>query len=105
MRVPVANGSCVDLTCVVDREVTAAEVNAAIRAAAEGSMKGYLKYSELPLVSSDIVGDPSSSIFDSPLTTTMGRTVKIITWYDNEWGYSSRVVDLIARLHKLGYQA
>jgi glyceraldehyde 3-phosphate dehydrogenase len=99
MRVPVANGSCVDLVAILDKKVTAAEVNAAIKAAAHGPMKGYLEYCEDPIVSSDIIGNSHSSIFDSLSTMTMpadgGNMVKILTWYDNEWGYSARTADLI----------
>ncbi len=97
-RVPVPNGSVVDLTCQVSRPTTVAEVNAALKAAAEGSMAGVLGYTEAPIVSRDIVGDPLSSLVDGPLTMVNGTTVKIVSWYDNEWGYSCRVVDLIGRL-------
>jgi len=99
MRVPVPDGSCVDLTLTLNKSVTAAEVNDAIRAAANGPMKNILEYSEDPLVSSDIVGNPASSIFDSLSTMTMpangGKMVKVLSWYDNEWGYSMRTADLI----------
>ncbi|MHA7140595.1 MULTISPECIES: type I glyceraldehyde-3-phosphate dehydrogenase [unclassified Arthrobacter] len=95
IRVPVPTGSATDLTVTVSREVTVEEVNAAFKAAAsEGKMKGYLTYTDAPIVSSDIVGDPSSSIFDSGLTKVIGNQVKVVGWYDNEWGYSSRLVDL-----------
>jgi glyceraldehyde 3-phosphate dehydrogenase len=97
-RVPVPNGSVVDLTCQVSRPTTVAEVNAALKAAAEGPMAGVLGYTEAPIVSRDIVGDPLSSLVDGPLTMVNGTTVKIVSWYDNEWGYSCRVVDLIGRL-------
>ncbi|GAA2551617.1 glyceraldehyde 3-phosphate dehydrogenase [Neomicrococcus aestuarii] len=95
MRVPVITGSATDLTVELTRHVEVEEINAAFKKAAEeGPLKGYLKYSEDPIVSSDIVGDPASTIFDAPLTKSIGQTVKIIGWYDNEWGYSSRLVDL-----------
>ena len=94
MRVPVPTGSATDLTAVLGREVTKAEVNAVVKAAAEGPLKGYLSYTEDPIVSSDIVTDPSSCIFDASLTNVMGRTIKVVGWYDNEWGYSNRLVDI-----------
>jgi glyceraldehyde 3-phosphate dehydrogenase len=97
-RVPVADGSLTDLTVILKREVTRDEVNAAMKAASEGSLKGYLQYSTEPLVSSDIVHNPYSCIFDSELTSTMGNLVKVVGWYDNEWGYSMRCVDLIMKL-------
>jgi len=95
MRVPIPTGSATDLTVNVSRDVTAEEVNAALKAAAEGPLKGYLTYTEDEIVSSDIVTDPSSCIFDSKLTKAIGNQVKIIGWYDNEWGYSNRLVDLV----------
>jgi len=102
MRVPVANGSIVDLVCRLGRPVDRAEVNAAVREAAEGPMSRILEYSEDPLVSSDIIGSPRSSIFDAPSTRADGTDfVKVVSWYDNEWGYSNRVVDLIERLAAL----
>jgi glyceraldehyde 3-phosphate dehydrogenase len=95
MRVPVPVGSATDLTATISREVTAEEVNAAYKAAAEsGPVKGYLTYTEDPIVSSDIVGNPSSSIFDAGLTKVIGNQVKVVAWYDNEWGFSNRMVDL-----------
>ncbi|WP_262106942.1 type I glyceraldehyde-3-phosphate dehydrogenase [Arthrobacter sp. Marseille-P9274] len=95
MRVPVPTGSATDLTVTVGRDVTAEEVNAAYReAAADPKWAGILTYSDEPLVSSDIVTDPASCIFDSGLTKTIGNQVKIVGWYDNEWGYSNRLVDL-----------
>ena len=100
MRVPLPTGSATDLTVQLSREVTAEEVNAAVKAAAEGSMKGYLTYTEDPIVSSDIVTDPSSCIFDAPLTKAQGDQVKVLGWYDNEWGYSNRLVDLITLVGK-----
>jgi glyceraldehyde 3-phosphate dehydrogenase len=96
MRVPVMDGSVTDLVVQLSREASVAEVNAAFRAAAEGPLKGYLHYTEDPIVSSDIVGSPASCTFDSLLTMTFGSQVKVIGWYDNEWGYSSRLVDLTA---------
>ncbi|HET9647312.1 MAG TPA: type I glyceraldehyde-3-phosphate dehydrogenase [Microlunatus sp.] len=100
VRVPVPTGSATDLTFEAGRETTAAEVNAAVKAAAEGPLKGYLKYSEAPLVSTDIVTDPASCIFDAPLTKVIGNQVKVIGWYDNEWGYSNRLVDLVGLVGK-----
>ena len=103
MRVPVPDGSVVDLCAVLDKDVTVEEINRAVREAADGPMQGILEYSVDPIVSSDIVGNPHSSIFDSPLTmVTGGNMVKVISWYDNEWGYSSRVVDLLVKAHYLG---
>ena len=98
MRVPVPDGSVIDLTVMLGKEATSEEINAAIRAAAEGPMKGVLRYTEEPIVSSDIVGDPHSSIFDASLTMVMGRQAKIVAWYDNEWGFANRMVDLCERL-------
>lgn len=98
MRVPVPVGSVVDLTCEVGRATTKEEINAALKAASEGPMKGILAYTEDPIVSSDIVGDSHSSIVDSQLTMVNGTTVKVVSWYDNEWGYSCRVVDLCQKL-------
>ena len=96
MRVPVPDGSIVDLVVEVSRAVTVEEVNAAMKAAADGEMKGILEYTADPIVSSDIVGNSSSSIFDSGLTKVVnGTMVKVVSWYDNEWGYSNRVVDLL----------
>ncbi len=94
MRVPVMDGSVTDLVVQLTREASVDEVNAAYKAAAEGPLKGYLKYTSDPIVSSDIVGTPWSCTFDSGLTMTFGDQVKVIGWYDNEWGYSSRMVDL-----------
>ena len=95
LRVPIPTGSATDLTVTLSRDTTTAEVNAAFKAAAEGALKGYLTYTEDEIVSSDIVTDPSSCIFDSKLTKAIGNQVKIIGWYDNEWGYSNRLADLI----------
>jgi glyceraldehyde 3-phosphate dehydrogenase len=95
-RVPVMDGSVVDLVAKLSKNVTVDEINAAVKAAAEGSLKGILEYTEDPIVSADIVGNPHSSIFDALSTYVMGgNLVKIVSWYDNEWGYSNRVVDLI----------
>ena len=96
MRVPVMDGSVTDLVVQLGREVSVAEVNDAFRAAAEGQLKGYLSYTADPIVSSDIVGTPWSCTFDSSLTMAAGDQVKIIGWYDNEWGYSNRLADLTA---------
>lgn len=94
LRVPVPTGSITDLTVETTRPATVAEINAAYKAAAEGPLKGILKYTEDPIVSSDIVADPHSSIFDAGLTKVIGSQVKVASWYDNEWGYSNRLVDL-----------
>ena len=94
LRVPVITGSITDLTLITTANVTVDEVNAAYKAAAEGALKGILKYTEDEIVSSDIVGDPHSSIFDAGLTKVIGNQVKVASWYDNEWGYSNRLVDL-----------
>ena len=93
LRVPVPTGSITDLTVTSSRVVTIDEVNAAYKAAAEGPLKGILRYNEDPIVSSDIVSDPHSSIYDAPLTKIIGDQVKLYAWYDNEWGYSNRLVD------------
>jgi len=100
MRVPVPTGSATDLTVELAKEATAQEINAAMKAAAQGELKGYLSYTEDPIVSSDIVTDPSSCIFDSDLTKVIGNQVKVVGWYDNEWGYSNRLVDLIGYIGK-----
>jgi glyceraldehyde 3-phosphate dehydrogenase len=102
-RVPVPDGSVVDLFAELGREVTPAEVNAAMRSAAEGALAGILQYTEAPVVSSDIIGNPHSSIFDATFTSVRGgRFLKCLSWYDNEWGYSQRVCDLLGRLRALG---
>ena len=85
-----------DLTATVSRETSVEEVNAAFKAAAEGPLKGILTYNVDPIVSTDIVGDPASCIFDAPLTKVIGDQVKVVGWYDNEWGYSNRLADLTA---------
>ena len=100
MRVPIPTGSATDLTVELAKEASAAEINAAMKAAADGPLKGYLTYTEDPIVSSDIVTDPSSCIFDSGLTKVIGNQVKVVGWYDNEWGYSNRLVDLISYVGK-----
>jgi len=100
MRVPVPTGSATDLTVELAEEVSVAEINAAIKKASEGSLKGYLTYTEDPIVSADIVTDPASCIFDSGLTKVIGTQVKVVGWYDNEWGYSNRLVDLIQYIGK-----
>jgi glyceraldehyde 3-phosphate dehydrogenase len=98
LRVPVPDGSIIDLTVGLEQETSVDAINEAMKAAAEGPMAGVLRYTEDPLVSSDIVGDPHSSIFDAKLTMVMGRQAKVVTWYDNEWGFSNRMVDLAERL-------
>ena len=95
LRVPVPDGSVVDLVAQLGREVTRDELNAAIKKAADGPMKHVLQYTEDPIVSADVIGSPYSSVFDSLSTMIMGKVVKVLSWYDNEWGYSNRVVDLI----------
>jgi len=100
MRVPLPTGSATDLTVQLKTPATKEEINAAIKAAAEGPMKGFLSYTEDPIVSSDIVTDSSSCIFDSGLTYVNGNIAKVVGWYDNEWGYSCRLVDLIAYVGK-----
>src|SRR5262249_12117213 len=99
LRVPTPDGSIVDLVATLGRDVTVEEVNAAVKAKADtGPFAGILEYSEDPLVSTDIIGSPYSSIFDSKLTMARGRLVKVFSWYDNEWGFSRRLVDLIPKL-------
>ncbi len=99
VRAPVPTGSLVDLTVEASRETSVEEINEAMKAAAEGPMAGILRYTEDPIVSRDIVGDPASSIFDSQLTSVMdGTMVKVVSWYDNEWGYSNRVAELVQKL-------
>jgi glyceraldehyde 3-phosphate dehydrogenase len=101
LRVPVANGSIVDLTTLMKKDVTAESVNAAMKEAAEGPLKGILFYAVDPLVSTDIIGDPHSSIFASAFTQVMdGNMLKVVSWYDNEWAYSARTADLIAKIGK-----
>jgi len=93
-RVPVPDGSVTDLVCILEREASVEEINEAFRSAAGGRLDGILRYTEDPLVSSDIVGDPHSCVFDAPSTMAIGNMVKVIGWYDNEWGYSNRLVEL-----------
>jgi Glyceraldehyde-3-phosphate dehydrogenase/erythrose-4-phosphate dehydrogenase len=103
MRVPTPDVSVVDLVAVLEKHTTTEEVNAALKSAAEGELKGILAYTEDPVVSSDMLHNPNSSIVDAGLTKVLdGNLVKVVAWYDNEWGYSSRVVDLIALLAKKG---
>ena len=101
VRVPIPVGSIVDLVVNVKKDVTVDSVNAAMKAAAEGPMKGILVYCDEPIVSSDIVNDPASSIFDSLCTMVIGKTVKVVSWYDNEWGYSNRSVEIMERMAKM----
>ncbi|HTQ18519.1 type I glyceraldehyde-3-phosphate dehydrogenase [Mycobacterium sp.] len=100
LRVPIPTGSVTDLTAELSKSATASEINAAMKAAADGPMKGILKYYDAPIVSSDIVTDPHSSIFDSGLTKVIDNQAKVVSWYDNEWGYSNRLVDLVALVGK-----
>ena len=102
IRVPTPNVSVVDLTFIPEKPITAAELNAAIKTAAEGPLKGILAYDDNELVSSDFKGNSNSSIFDAPLTKVIGNQIKVLSWYDNEWGYSNRVVDLVGFLAKKG---
>ncbi|MFA5728975.1 MAG: type I glyceraldehyde-3-phosphate dehydrogenase, partial [Candidatus Neomarinimicrobiota bacterium] len=96
------DGSAVDLTCELEKPATVEEINAAMKAAAEGPMKGVLEYTEDPIVSIDIVGNPHSSIFDSGMTKVLGGNfVKIVSWYDNEWGYSCRVAELVEKMGRM----
>ena len=101
VRVPIPVGSIVDLVVNVKKDVTVDSVNAAMKASAEGPMKGVLVYCDEPIVSSDIVNDPASSIFDSLCTMVKGRMVKVVSWYDNEWGYSNRSVDIMEKIAKM----
>ncbi len=100
MRVPVPDGSITDLTVILEKSTTVEEVNAAFKKAAKGKLKGIMEYSEEPLVSADIVGNTHSNIFDSLSTTVIGNMVKVVGWYDNEYGYSCRVVDLMKKIVK-----
>ena len=100
LRVPIPTGSATDLTAELSKSASAEEINAAMKAAADGPMKGILKYYDAPIVSSDIVTDPHSSIFDSGLTKVIDNQAKVVSWYDNEWGYSNRLVDLVALVGK-----
>jgi glyceraldehyde 3-phosphate dehydrogenase (phosphorylating) len=98
VRVPVIDGSLTELTCVLQKEVTTEQVNRAFKSVSANSLKGILSYSEAPLVSSDIIGDPHSCIYDAPLTLAQGNLVRIIGWYDNEFGYASRLADLTEKV-------
>ena len=95
---PVPDGSVVDLTVTLERETSADEINAAMKEAAAGPLAGVLEYTAEPIVGSDMVGNPHSAIFDSALTMVMGRQAKVVVWYDNEWGFSNRMVDLCGML-------
>jgi glyceraldehyde 3-phosphate dehydrogenase len=101
LRVPVPAGSITDLVATLDKSATKADINAAMKAASEGPLKGILEYTEDPIVSSDVIGNTHSCIFDASWTTTLGSMIKVLGWYDNEYGYSSRTADLIARIAKL----
>lgn len=101
LRVPVVDGSCVDLVAIMKKETTIEEINAIVKKAANGALKGILEYCDEPIVSSDIIGNPASSIFDSLCTMVKGKTVKVVSWYDNEWGYSNRTVDMLEKLAKM----
>jgi len=101
VRVPIPVGSIVDLVVQLKKEASADQVNAAVKAAAQGPMKGILVYCDEPIVSSDVVNDPASSIFDSLCTMVKGRVVKVVSWYDNEWGYSNRTVDIMEKMAKI----
>jgi glyceraldehyde 3-phosphate dehydrogenase len=98
LRVPTATGSISDVTALLKRAADAKEINAAIKQAADGPLRNIIRYSEEPIVSSDIIGDPHSGIFDAPLTKTIGKMAKFFVWYDNEWGYSTRMVDVLERM-------
>ncbi len=98
LRVPVKDGSIVDLTAILQKPATVADVNAALKAAAEGPLKAWVRYTTDPIVSSDIIGDPSSAVIDGLSTQVIGNLVKVLAWYDNEWGYSNRCVELLERM-------
>jgi glyceraldehyde 3-phosphate dehydrogenase len=100
LRVPVPTGSITDFVANLKKPVSVEEINAAFKAAADGPLKGVLEYTDAPIVSSDIVTNPHSCIFDSDLTMSMGSLVKVLGWYDNEWGYSNRLVDLTLHVGK-----
>ncbi|MBE2280611.1 MAG: type I glyceraldehyde-3-phosphate dehydrogenase [Ignavibacteriaceae bacterium] len=100
LRVPTPNGSITDFVAILSKDATAEQINYAMKEAAEGPLKGILEYSDEPLVSTDIIGNPNSCIFDSPSTMVNGNMVKVVGWYDNEWGYSCRVVDLLVKISK-----
>jgi glyceraldehyde 3-phosphate dehydrogenase len=102
LRVPVQDGSIVDLTAILVKPATAVEINAALKAAAAGPLKGLMKYTEDPIVSSDVIGDPSSCVVDALSTQVLGNLVKVLAWYDNEWGYSNRCVELLGKMAAIG---
>lgn len=102
IRVPVINGSLTDLTCIVRKEATVEDINAKFKAAAEGPMKGILLYTEDPIVSVDVIGNPHSCTYDAELTSVIGKMVKVVGWYDNENGYSNRLADLVVLLGQRG---
>ena len=101
LRVPVIDGSCVNLVAEMKKETTIEEVNTAVKKAAEGKLKGILEYCDEPIVSSDVIGNPASSIFDSLSTMVKGNMIQVVSWYDNEWGYSQRTVDIMERIAKM----
>jgi glyceraldehyde 3-phosphate dehydrogenase len=98
IRVPVPNGSLTDFTCVLNKKVTVDEINAAFKRSSENELKGILEYTEDPIVSIDIQENPHSCIFDAQLTSIVGKLVKVVGWYDNEWGYSNRLVELCIKI-------
>jgi glyceraldehyde 3-phosphate dehydrogenase len=100
MRVPVPDGSLTDITCILSKTPSAKEINAAFKLAAQTNLKGILQYTEDPIVSIDVVGNPHSVLYDSEFTSVVGKLVKVIGWYDNEWGYSNRLVDLVLKIGK-----
>jgi glyceraldehyde 3-phosphate dehydrogenase len=100
MRVPVPDGSLTDITCVLSKIPTAEQINAAFKNASEKDLKGILQYTEDPIVGVDVIGNPHSVLFDAEFTSVVGNLVKVIGWYDNEWGYSNRLVDLVVRISK-----
>ncbi|HZE17014.1 MAG TPA: type I glyceraldehyde-3-phosphate dehydrogenase, partial [Mycobacterium sp.] len=100
LRVPIPTGSVTDLTADLSKSASVEEINAAFKAAAEGRLKGIVKYYDAPIVSTDIVTDPHSSIFDAGLTKVIENQAKVVSWYDNEWGYSNRLIDLVALVGK-----
>jgi len=101
LRVPVIDGSCVNLVAEMKKETNIEEVNTAVKKAAEGKLKGILEYCDEPIVSSDVIGNPASSIFDSLSTMVKGNMIQVVSWYDNEWGYSQRTVDIMERIAKM----
>ena len=98
VRVPTPTGSLVDLVVMLKKEATVKEINAAMKKAADGPMKGILEYTEDEIVSVDVIHNPASAVFDSPSTMVNGKMVKVLAWYDNEWGYSARCVDLVEKM-------